>query len=114
MKLDIRWKGTSRSEALSQHVHDRARSAFRPSAGRVRQIVVRLEDLNGPKGGVDKRCTVEVVGTFGVRVTEARDMDFHVAAGRALEMAGRSALRAHDRQLEHDPISIRNPRKELA
>src|SRR5512140_2767570 len=78
MKLDIRWKGTQRSEALSQHVHDRAHCALRPSAGRVRQIVVRLEDMNGPKGGVDKRCTVEVIGTFGVRVTEARDVDFYV------------------------------------
>lgn len=113
MKLEIRWKGTRRSEALDQHVRDRARCAFRRLAGRARQIVVRLEDMNGPKGGVDKRCTVEVVGTFGVRITEARDVDLHVAAGRALEMAGRSALRALDRRVERAPTSIRNFSPEL-
>ncbi|MCC6898358.1 MAG: HPF/RaiA family ribosome-associated protein [Polyangiaceae bacterium] len=113
MKLEIRWKGARRSEALSQHVHDRARCAFRPSADQVRLIVVRLEDMNGPKGGVDKRCAVEVVGPFGVRITEARDVDFYVAAGRALEMAGRSALRALDRRVEHEPTSIRTFSREL-
>jgi putative sigma-54 modulation protein len=109
MQLDIRWKGTTKSQALSEHVLHRARFAFRPSADRVRQVVIRLEDMNGPRGGVDKRCSVEVVGSFGIRVTEARDVDFRTAADRALEMAGRAALRAHERQTRHDPVSIRNP-----
>ena len=107
MKLEVRWKSTQKSQALRNHVLRRSRFAFRPSAGRLRRVVVRLEDLNGPKGGVDKRCTVEVSGSFGTRITEARDVDLFVAVDRALEMAGRAVVRARSRRASWDPETIR-------
>jgi len=108
MKIDIRWKGTQKSAALRDYVRHRARFAFRPMAIRLRKIVVRLEDVNGPRGGVDKRCTVEIVGPFGIRLVEARDDDFYAAADKALELAGRIAIRAQDRRSERPLASIRH------
>jgi hypothetical protein len=34
-------------------------------AARIRLVSVRFEDLNGPRGGVKKRCVVEALGEFG-------------------------------------------------
>jgi putative sigma-54 modulation protein len=105
--IEIRWRGIERSALVSERARRRARGVFRASARHIRNVVVRLEDLNGPKGGIDKRCTVEVRGTFGSHLTETRDADVQSAVDRALRMAGRSVLRYLDRRAERAPTSIR-------
>ena len=94
MKLEIRWKGTERSEALAEHVRRRLPFALGRFAGHVRRVVVRLEDTNGPKGGIDKRCSVQTIGALGGAVIETRDADFVAAVDRAFELCGRAVARA--------------------
>ena len=94
MKLEIRWKGTSKSEALAEHVRRRLYFALGRFEGRLRRVVVRFEDTNGPKGGIDKRCSVETVGELGGRIVETRDADFVAAVDRALSLSGRAVVRA--------------------
>jgi hypothetical protein len=43
-----------------QRTGDRLRQALGRLRGVVARIKVRLDDVNGPAGGVDKRCNVEV------------------------------------------------------
>jgi len=56
---------------------------------------VRLADLNGPKGGVDKACAilVEVPRLAPIRVS-AVAADYPTALDLALRRAGRAATRA--------------------
>jgi putative sigma-54 modulation protein len=48
------------SDALDTHITDRFNSALDQLDHVVQEVTVRLEDVNGPKGGVDKRCHATV------------------------------------------------------
>ena len=100
MNIQIRWNGIKKSEALEEYVIRRAGLALDRIASRIRRVVVRFEDLNGPKGGVDKCCRVELTGDFGVRVAETRDVDFHAGADRALSIASRAVIRVLRRPID--------------
>jgi ribosome-associated translation inhibitor RaiA len=60
---------------------------------------MRLSDINGPRGGADKRCHVRVVldGLHDV-VIEDIEADLYVAIDRATDRAGRTLVRKIDRQ----------------
>jgi hypothetical protein len=56
---------------------------------------IRLSDLNGPRGGVDKRCQVELhTAGAGTVVVTAVASHWPAALDRALARAGRALLRA--------------------
>jgi len=57
MDLDIRYVNLPVSDALEKLARRRLARALRPFAGNVEHVEVRIEDINGPRGGVDKRCT---------------------------------------------------------
>lgn len=108
MHVDIRWKGLTKSEALADHVQNRVRFALHGFLEKVRTVTVRFEDTNGPRGGVDKRCSVELTGAFGILVAEARDGNYYAAADLALSRAERAvskSLKRHrssrERMAEH-------------
>lgn len=97
MKIEIRWRGLQKIEELEEHIRGRLAAVASKFGHRLRSVVVRLEDENGPKGGVDKLCSIEAWGPFGVRVAEGRGADLFVAAGQALHASARSLARAADR-----------------
>ena len=47
-------------EALRAYATRRLSFATRRFEGRIRHVIVRLADLNGPKRGVDSRCSISV------------------------------------------------------
>lgn len=94
MHVDIRWKGLAKSQSLADHVENRLRFALRGFQEKVRTVTVRFEDTNGPRGGIDKRCSVELTGSFGLFVVEALDRDFYVAADVALSRAARTLAKS--------------------
>jgi hypothetical protein len=65
----------------------------------VTSVRVSLVDENGPRGGVDKTCRVEVRGPrrLAVVVTDHGE-DERTAIGRAAERAGRAFARALERR----------------
>ena len=68
---------------------------------RVRTVRVSLMDQNGPRGGLDKRCRIEVDGGREPEVvTEETHADLHAAINRATERTGRSFARALERVKE--------------
>lgn len=97
MNLDIRWKGTDASTQVNEQVEHRAAFAFGRFSDRIRRVVVRLEDMNAIKGGVDKKCLVEVRGAFGSHTCEVRDSNMAVAADRALAASSRAVAKAFHR-----------------
>ena len=77
----------------------------------VRRVVASLDDLNGPKGGMDKFCRIVAEFGFTSVVVEETQMDWHVAIARAthrlsqkvareLKRANRPAARAMERTRE--------------
>lgn len=100
MKVSLRVRGASPDQDFAEQVHKRALSALGRFSTRIANVVVRLEDLNGPKGGVDKRCTIELTGDLGQQVAEVRDQSFRAAIDRGFAVAQRSLARIVKRR-EH-------------
>jgi ribosomal subunit interface protein len=94
MQIAIQAHGFSLTDALEQHVQDRLRFAFSRVSGRVRRVLVTLSDINGPRGGVDKRCLLEVRldGLTSVVVQDIQT-DLYTAIDRATGRAARSVVR---------------------
>lgn len=80
------------SEGLERHVRSQVEAVFAPRLGdRLRRIEVYLQDVNSHKGGVDKRCAIELhlAGLQPVAASaEAADLD--EALGAATEKLERA------------------------
>jgi len=65
----------------------------------IQRIVMRLFDINGPRGSVDKHCHIQVVlaGLPDV-IIEDTEADMYVAINRATDRAGRTLIRRGNRQ----------------
>lgn len=90
----------------------RMRFVFRRLLWLVPQVTVQLSDVNGPRGGVDKRCQVEVktVNAGTVVVTSmARNWRtaLDTALARAAKFVTRRLRRGHDaRRLPQRAIAM--------
>ncbi len=88
----------------------RLRFVLRRLNGLVPRARIRLSDLNGPRGGVDKRCQVELHTTgVGTVVVTAVATHWPAALDRALARAGRALLRAWRRSRQQRGMSMAAP-----
>ncbi|MGB5259581.1 MAG: HPF/RaiA family ribosome-associated protein [Gammaproteobacteria bacterium] len=94
MQIAIHAHGFSLTDALEKHVHSRLGFTFSRVSGRARRVHVRLSDLNGPRGGVDKRCLIEVCldGLPAIVIQDVQP-DMYTAIDRAAGRAARTVLR---------------------
>jgi ribosomal subunit interface protein len=101
MNLDVRIHKTDLAEALRDYIERRLRFALGRVGGSVERVTARVADLNGPRGGQDKRCTISAaVSPAGIVVVEETDSDLYAAINRAAERAGRTILRHLQRARE--------------
>ena len=98
MKLELHGKGVRLNQRLRSHVERRLRFALDRFGGRVRRVRVRLQDLNGPRGGEDIRCHIQAWLTPGqmVLVEETRADPF-TAVARASDRIGHNISRRFGR-----------------
>ncbi|MFZ4536110.1 HPF/RaiA family ribosome-associated protein [Propionivibrio sp.] len=91
MQIQIHADDFDLTEGLRDHVAKRLAYALNHGLDIVSRVVIRLSDVNGPRGGVDKRCAIEVrlkgASAIAIRDTQA---DLYVAIDRAAERAGRT------------------------
>jgi putative sigma-54 modulation protein len=94
MHIDIQARGFTLTESLKNHCERRMRFALGPASSRLRAITVRLADENGPRGGVDKRCTIRATlpGTPGI-VIEHNEMNLYAAIACAADRFARTLSR---------------------
>jgi len=86
------------TEQLESHIKRRLGFALARISDELTSVLIRLDDLNGPRGGIDKRCHVLLRGPkIGEVVVEETDVSLGPAIDRALSLAGRSVVRALDR-----------------
>ena len=87
------------TEALLAHVERRLRFALSRFGPKIRQAAVKLTDLNGPRGGLDKQCqiTVTLSPSGKVRV-EATAAALHTAIDLVFQRLERSVTRELERR----------------
>ena len=99
MQIDIQTHKFTLTDALRSYAEQRLRSALTSSDHYIRRVVIRLSDINGPRGGTDKHCLLQVMlnGLPDV-VIEDTETDLYLAIDRATSRAGRTVVRKIDRQ----------------
>ncbi|MBI2778268.1 MAG: HPF/RaiA family ribosome-associated protein [Gammaproteobacteria bacterium] len=108
MQINIYAHGFTTTEALREHVTRRLHHALGGCADHISQARVRLSDVNGPRGGADKCCQIQVrLAHLADVVIENTEADLYVAIDRAAERVGRTAARHIARQRRPVRISSR-------
>jgi putative sigma-54 modulation protein len=93
MRVDIQGRGFGLTAPLLEHTQRRLRFALTRTSGRIKRVVVRLGDRNGPRGGVDKFCKIQVsLGHAPHVLIEEVGADLYAAIDRATERAGRNVV----------------------
>jgi hypothetical protein len=81
---------------------ERVRFVMRRLTWLVPRARVQFSDINGPRGGLDKRCKVEIqTETNGSVVVTSVARDWRSALDQALARASRALLRAWRRSRAH-------------
>ena len=94
MQIDIQARGFRLTPGLRTQAERRLRFALGSTSSRVRSVVMRLADENGPRGGVDKRCSIRATlpGAPPV-IIEHQEADLYVAIDRAADRVARAVSR---------------------
>jgi putative sigma-54 modulation protein len=110
MIISIQARGFELTEGLRTHTERRIRFALGWARFEIQAVSVRLSDINGPRGGKDKRCLIRIPLASGQEVVvEDLDDDLYVAIDRAAVRCERSLVRRLSRAREH-----RNRRPDFA
>ena len=81
---------------------ERLRFAMRRLSWLVPRARVQLADINGPRGGTDKQCQIELKTSTGTVVISSLATDWRGAIDTAVQRATRVVVRSLQRQRKHD------------
>ena len=99
MQLEMRGVNYDLDDELKDHIERRLRSALGRFASRIHRVMVRVTDVNGPRGGIDKRCRIAVaLVPRGVALVEGSDHDPFALVARAAKRVGQSVRRTLERR----------------
>ncbi len=104
MHVDIQSRGFELTDALRDYAVRRLAYGLGQSTPHVVRVAVQLLDINGPRGGADKRCRIRVkLDTPLEVVLEDTQPNLYVAIDRAAERVGRTVARnlRRQRQVRH-------------
>jgi ribosome-associated translation inhibitor RaiA len=97
MNLRIAAKSVTLSDAVRHRIALRLHHALARYSAEVTSVDLTLEDENGPRGGVDKRCRIVVKVRAGKEVVvEGRSDRAWPLIDRTADRAGRAVARAVD------------------
>lgn len=110
MNINIQARGFDLTEGIREHTRKRLQFALGWANHEVRSITVYLSDVNGPRGGNDKRCRIQIpiAGSRDVVIEDAED-DLYVAINRAAERTERTMARRLERLRGHRHEKISSP-----
>ncbi|MBF0263733.1 MAG: HPF/RaiA family ribosome-associated protein [Gammaproteobacteria bacterium] len=102
MKINISTRKFTLTEALSSYAKKRINFALANKSEHIHRINMRLSDINGPKGGSDKRChlLISLNGLPDV-VIEDVQTDIYTAIDFACDRASRTVVRKIGRKQSH-------------
>jgi hypothetical protein len=109
MKIDITMQQNFSDNAMYSQLARQVRLALSRFGTYLQIVKVRITDINGPKGGVDKRCIVSVkLASSGEVVVQGEGENIFSALNYSLSRAGRSINRSLERRRD---IPIRMNRR---
>ncbi len=98
MNVDIHSQGFPLTSALADHAKRRLRFVLTRHSDRIQRVVVRIGDENGPRGGVDKFCRIQVhLLDAPVAVIDELGADPYTVIDRAADRLGRVVVKHLDR-----------------
>jgi ribosome-associated translation inhibitor RaiA len=85
-RIAVRSPAAPLSPELRSTAENRVRRAVQRFARRIRQISIWLDDVNGPRGGIDRTCRIQVhLIPAGVATVEARGPSVYAAVALAAD-----------------------------
>lgn len=101
MNIELRARGLTLTDELKEHADRRLHFALSRFSNRIRQVRVLFEDVNGPRGGDDKRCAVAVKLDVGEELrVEDQSGDLRFIVDHVADRVGRLVARELERQRE--------------
>lgn len=105
MHIDIRAQGFDLTDGLRDHAERRLNFALDWARHNIGKVVLRLTDINGPRGGQDKRCQLRIpLPRMRAVVIEETAADIYLAIDRSIDRAARALERRLSRQREFGPV----------
>lgn len=103
MNLDIQARSFNLTLSLNNYIQRKISASIFSRAEHIRRINVRLSDINGPHGGIDKRCHLHVIVPHlpDVIIEETQDNLYSAidaAIARTREVLDRKLTRQRDRK----------------
>ncbi|TNF35505.1 MAG: HPF/RaiA family ribosome-associated protein [Gammaproteobacteria bacterium] len=99
MQIEIQALNFDLTQPLRNHVRRRLDFALSGRYEHIQRILVRLSDINGPRGGTDKCCLIQVIlPQLADVLIEDIEADLYNAINRAADRAGRTVSRKLARQ----------------
>ncbi len=90
MYVDIQARKVNLDRTFEEWIGRRLWFALSRFGDRISRVSAMVEDINGPRGGVDQRCRIEVLLSPSVRIAaEATDVDAVLAVSRAADRISR-------------------------
>ncbi len=102
MNVEIRGRHLPVPEALREYCERRVQFALGRFEDRIGRVVLRLLDVNGPRGGEDMCCQVDLTVRGRSLRIESTDSHLYAAVDGALARASRSVARELGRQEHQD------------
>jgi len=102
MHVEIRTNKFTLTNGMRDHINRRIQFALSWADHHMDQITLNLRDINGPKGGSDKSCRIQIrsPGSKTIVVEEIQN-DLYIAIDRAIERAARALTRKLKRHREY-------------
>jgi len=111
MQIDILASRLPLAAEHREQIRRRASFALSRLQARIARVEVRLSDINGTRGGIDKQCRVLVTLTSGpATVIEDLDADLPTLIDRAFARVGRVVAK----RIERETRQRTDPRPVLA
>lgn len=101
MRINIVQQGVELGPDMKDHVERRIQFALSRFATRIREVGVRLADVNGNRGGIDQHCRIIVQLIPKAKIViEDIGADHREVIDRAADRAGRAVARELRRRWE--------------
>jgi putative sigma-54 modulation protein len=94
MRLDIRIQKVDLPKEVNRYIERRLRFCLGRFETRIHRVTVRIFDVNGPRGGADKRCRITLgLIPSGALLVQEVNADLFAAIDRAAERLGQALAR---------------------
>jgi len=109
MQIDIQARHFPVTHALNTYIKRRLGFALSSHDDHIQRIRVQLSDINGPRGGADKCCQIQIIiPKLPNIVIEDIEVDLYTAIDRAADRAGRTIGRRLARQRDKSRVVCLN------